>query len=134
MSFAHAEKTDSELLRAADLPTLIRYGLGVAGPHRRALFGDGSVAAALTLDQLGTLPRSVAFLAKIVRSGGVRYAADLPEPVPGPAATTVRAWLSTAASVVPGPAGDETAARWLEAVAAVMAARHAAGTAHTPAG
>jgi hypothetical protein len=116
-------KTDDELA-ALDVPTLLRAGLDT-GAGRTELFGDGAVAAAIRLDQAGVLPRSVTFLAEIVRSGGPRYAAELPEPLPRPAQTSVvRPWLSAAA----GADGEELA-RWLEAVAAVLAlranARHA---------
>ncbi|MEW9520902.1 hypothetical protein [Streptomyces tubercidicus] len=130
MSTQQPGKTDSELLETTDVPALLRHGLGANGPHRTAVFGDGAIAAAITLDRQGVLPRSVAFLAKVVRSGGTRYAADLDEPLPGETgARTVRAWLTDAAGVVQGVEGDETVARWLEAVAAVMELRHEAGTA-----
>jgi hypothetical protein len=113
-------KTDDELA-ALDVPTLLRAGLG-AGDGRTELFGDGAVAAAIRLDGVGVLPRSVTFLAEIVRSGGTRYAAELPEPLPQPAQTSViRPWLDAAS----GSDGEEMA-RWLEAVAAVLALR--AGT------
>jgi hypothetical protein len=127
----HPARTDSELL-ALDIPTLLRYGLGYPGARRTLLFGDGAVAAALTLDGYGVLPRAVAFLAKIVRSGGIRYAAALDEPLPGEAATAaVRGWLTDAAAVAHAPDAEDTAARWLEAVAAVMALRLTSGTAAT---
>ncbi|NLU71569.1 hypothetical protein HCC61_02500 [Streptomyces sp. HNM0575] len=116
-------RTDDELARS-DLPAMLRYGLSFPGPHRTALFGDGAVGAAVLLDRAGVQPRAVAFLAKVVRSGGVRYAAALPEPVPGEeAADMVRSWLESAADVASGLVGDETAARWLEAVAEVLALR-----------
>ncbi|MEU9112782.1 hypothetical protein AB0D04_13535 [Streptomyces sp. NPDC048483] len=83
MSTQRPGKTDSGLLETTDVPTLLRYGLDRNDPHRTALFGDGAIAAAITLDQKGALPRSLDFLAKVVRSGGTRYAADLDEPPPG---------------------------------------------------
>lgn len=129
MSTLRPGKSDSELLETTDVPTLLRYGLRGNGPHRTALFGDGAVTAAITLDRQGALPRSVSFLAKVVRSGGTRYAADLDEPLPGEAAQTIRAWLTGAAGVAPDVAGDDAVACWLEAVAAVMELRHEAGTA-----
>ncbi|MFJ9854715.1 hypothetical protein [Streptomyces sp. NPDC101150] len=132
MSTQRPGKSDSELLETTDVPTLLRWGLGVNGSHHTALFGDGAVAAAITLDRQGALPRSVAFLAKVVRSGGTRYAAELDEPLPGEAAHTVRAWLASAADVAPDVAGDDAVARWVEAVAAVMELRHEAGTATAP--
>ncbi|MET9833983.1 hypothetical protein ABZ078_32860 [Streptomyces sp. NPDC006385] len=81
-----------------------------AGPHRTALFGDGAVGAAVLLDRLGIQPRAVGFLAKVVRGGGVRYAAELPEPVPGDeAVSVVRAWLESAATAADGVDGSPPA-------------------------
>ncbi|MFI6445649.1 hypothetical protein [Kitasatospora sp. NPDC050543] len=115
--------TDGEL-SALDVPTLIRYGIAMGGAHRAVLFGEGAVAAGLAADRLGVIPRSLGFLAEVVRSGGTRYAADLPEPLPGAApAGLAREWLATAAAVVQNVDGDETLARWLEAVAAILALR-----------
>ncbi|MET9835454.1 hypothetical protein ABZ078_40645, partial [Streptomyces sp. NPDC006385] len=55
----------------------------------------------------------------------VRYAAELPEPVPGDeAVSVVRAWLESAATAAHGVDGDEEAARWLEAVAELLGLRH----------
>ncbi len=80
------------------------------------------MAAAIALDGVDVIPRSVTFLAEIVRSGGTGYAAGLAEPLPRPEQTAViRPWLSTAAAVP--DATDEQVARWLEAVAAVLALR-----------
>lgn len=116
-------RTDDELAQA-DLAAMLRYGLSFGGPHRAALFGDGAVGAAVRLDRLGVPPRAVAFLAKVVRTGGVRYASELEEPVPGEAAVDeVRSWLETAATVANGPDGDEHTARWLEAVAEILSLR-----------
>ena len=117
-------RTDDELAQS-DISSMLRYGLSFAGPHRTALFGDGAVGAAVLLDRLGIQPRAVAFLAKVVRSGGVRYAAELPEPVPGDeAASMVRAWLESASTAANGIDGDEETARWLEAVAELVGLRH----------
>lgn len=118
----HPARTDEDLARS-DLPAMLRYGLSFPGAHRTALFGDGAVGAAVLLDRGGVQPRAVAFLAKVVRAGGVRYAAGLPEPVPGEDAAAVRSWLESAADVAVGADGDETAARWLEAVAEILALR-----------
>ncbi|MFE3886071.1 hypothetical protein ACFXPQ_24720 [Streptomyces lydicus] len=116
-------KTDGELA-TLDVTALLRYGIGFGGSHRTALFGDGAVGAAVVLDRQGVLPRAVAFLAGVVRSGGTGYAAALPEPVPGGAAAAlVRGWLESAASVVRTVDGDQEVARWLESVAALMALR-----------
>ncbi|WP_338676572.1 hypothetical protein V1460_29085 [Streptomyces sp. SCSIO 30461] len=116
-------RTDDELARS-DIPTMLRYGISFAGRHRTALFGDGAVGAAVLLDRLGVQPRAVAFLAKVVRGGGVRYAAELREPVPGDeAVSVVRAWLEAAATAGNGIDGGEMAARWLEAVAELLGLR-----------
>ncbi|MER5210177.1 hypothetical protein ABT063_06220 [Streptomyces sp. NPDC002838] len=98
----HPSHTDDELAEF-DVTVLLRYGLTAApGPRRTALFGDGAAAAAVILDRLGTQPRSVAFLAEVVRAGGVAYAVELPEPLPRPeAAAVVRDWLEAATQLVP---------------------------------
>ncbi|MBK3647674.1 hypothetical protein JHN46_44595 [Streptomyces sp. MBT33] len=117
-------RTDDELAQS-DIPAMLRYRLSFAAPHRTALFGDGAVGAAVLLDRLGIQPRAVAFLAKVVRSGGVRYAAELREPVPGDdAAHMVRTLLESAATTADGVDGDEQAARWLEAVAELLGLRN----------
>lgn len=117
------QRTERELLET-DLPALLRHGIGTAGAPRRALFGDGAVAAAVTLDQLGVQPRAVAFVADIVRRGGTAYAAGLDEPFPGEAATrTAREWLANAAAVAADTDDDEILARWFDAVAEILALR-----------
>ncbi|MFF9645751.1 hypothetical protein [Kitasatospora aureofaciens] len=110
-------------LAELDVEVLLRFGLPAAGPHRSTLFGDGAVAAAITVDRLGVMPRALVFLGEVVRSGGTRFAAGLPEPLPGPAATVARGWLEAAAMVVGDATGDLLVARWLDAVAAVLALR-----------
>ncbi|MBT2400526.1 hypothetical protein J7E89_32365 [Streptomyces sp. ISL-100] len=116
-------KTDDDCARL-DTTRMLRYGIPAEGPHRTALFGDGAIGAAVTLDRLGVLPRSVSFLAKVVRSGGVRYAAQLPELLPSQDATdTVRGWLEAAGTVARPVQGDETTARWLESVAELIGLR-----------
>ncbi|MCX4745706.1 hypothetical protein OG455_09250 [Kitasatospora sp. NBC_01287] len=116
-------RTDSQLA-ALDVGIMLRFGLPAEGAHRSALFADGAVAAAIAADGLGVLPRALTFLGEVVRAGGTRYAAALPEPLPGGAAAALaRGWLEAAAMVVTDPSGDLLAARWLEAVAAVLALR-----------
>ncbi|MFJ3952341.1 hypothetical protein ACIPXV_20190 [Streptomyces libani] len=116
-------RTDDELA-TLDVTALLRYGIGFGGPHRTTLFGDGAVGAAVVLDRQRVLPRAVAFLAEVVRSGGAGYAAALPEPVPGDAAAQlVRGWLQSAASVVRTVEGDQDVARWLRSVSTLMALR-----------
>ncbi len=121
----HPSYTDDELA-GFDVGVLLRYGLTAApGPRRTALFGDGSAAAAVILDRLGTQPRSVAFLAEVVRAGGLAYATELPEPLPRPeAAMVVRDWLEAATQLAGGAPVDETAARWLGAVATIIELKH----------
>ncbi|HWM05870.1 MAG TPA: hypothetical protein VNP92_26305 [Actinophytocola sp.] len=115
-------RTDAQLAEL-DVEAMLRAGLG-AEADRTALFGDGAVAGAILLDRVETIPRSVSFLAELVRRGGTAHAAELPEPLPTAAQTDViRPWLAAAAATATGPSGDERAARWLEAVAAVLALR-----------
>ncbi|WBO65646.1 hypothetical protein [Streptomyces camelliae] len=116
-------RSDDEVLAATDVAMLLRYGL-TQDALRTALFGDGAVAAAVTLDRLGVLPRSLTFLAEIVRSGGLAYAAGLPEPLPAPEpAERLRDWLTGAAQTATTPEAEIRAARWLDAVAEIIALR-----------
>ncbi|MGI5376540.1 hypothetical protein ACQEV2_20270 [Streptomyces sp. CA-251387] len=123
-------RTDDELIAATDVGSLLLYGL-TRDAFRTALFGDGAVAAAVTLDRLGVLPRSVAFLADTVRAGGVRYVAELPEPLPSAEASEVlRGWLRTAADVAAAPDTEDLTARWLDTVAELIGARRDARGSH----
>ena len=103
--------TDEQLLDV-DVPAAIAAG---------RLSGDPLAAAAVQADRLDLLPRSLTFLAEVVRRGGLGFAADLSEPMPTPEQSSlVASWLTAAAG------GDDTRiARWLDAVAAVLEARHA---------
>lgn len=121
-----ATRTDDELLAATDVAVLLRYGL-THDAFRTALFGDGAIAAAVTLDRLGVVPRSLSFVAKIVRAGGLRYAVELPEPLPSrEASELLRDWLETAAQVAEGPEAEGRVARWLDTVAEIAGLRRAA--------
>lgn len=114
--------TDAELAEL-DIPALLQAGLGDEAQHG-TLFGEGAVGAAVVLDRLDVIPRSLTYLAAIVRAGGVRYAAGLAEPLPEVEQTTaIRPWLSAAADAVSTVDGDEDMARWLEAVATIITAR-----------
>ncbi|MFJ5232136.1 hypothetical protein ACIQBJ_19840 [Kitasatospora sp. NPDC088391] len=122
-------RTDAELA-ALDVPVLLRFGLPRPGPHRRGLFGEGAVAAALRAEACGAVPHAVAYLAELVRAAGLRAAAELPEPLAGPdAAALAREWLEAARSVLaPGDLGtEELVADWLDAVALVLGVRRASG-------
>ncbi|MGY4963309.1 hypothetical protein [Streptomyces sp. 900105245] len=126
MSPAPESRSDDEVLAGTDVTPLLRYGL-TEEAFRTALFGDGAIAAAVTLDRLGVLPRSLVFVAEIVRSGGLAYAAGLPEPLPSPEpAAVLRDWLSGAAQTATTPEAETRAARWLEAVAEIVALRRSA--------
>ncbi|GAA2635186.1 hypothetical protein [Paractinoplanes durhamensis] len=84
-------------------------------------FNDALVPAALQADRFGVLPPSITFLAEIVRRGGIRYAAELPEPLPTPEQTIlIRRWLLTSND-------DDRMARWLDGVAALIEARRLSG-------
>ncbi|GHI06967.1 hypothetical protein AQI88_34410 [Streptomyces cellostaticus] len=119
-------RTDDDLLATTDVAVLLRYGL-TQDAFRTALFGDGAIAAAVTLDRLGVAPRSVSYVAKVVRAGGLRYAAELPEPLPSPEASALlRDWLETAAQLADGPEGEARVARWLDTVAEITGLRRGA--------
>jgi len=114
-----AETTDQQLL-VLDLDVVIAAGLaGRTAEQTRLLFAEGAVAAAIRADAAGVLPRSLTFLAEIVRRGGLAYAAQLPEALPTPEqARLARGWIAAA------PAGESPAfARWLDAVAAIVESR-----------
>ncbi|MEU8659774.1 hypothetical protein [Actinoplanes philippinensis] len=113
-------RTDEEAVRE-DVAALLGAGR----------FADALVPAALQADRLGTHPRSLTFLAEIVRRGGSASAARLPEPLPRPDQTRlIRQWLLAAAQAPPPPvagpslaAADTRLARWLDGVAALIEAR-----------
>lgn len=117
--------SDAELA-TFDVPLLLRFGLANEGPHRAARFGEGAVAAAIQADRLSVLPRSLTYLAEVARAGGIRYAAGLPEPLPGTAATSLaKDWLEAAVASMgsAGVDGDALVARWLDAVAQIVGPR-----------
>ncbi|WP_433795263.1 hypothetical protein [Actinoplanes sp. CA-252034] len=118
-------------------------------------FADALVPAALQAERLGVRPRSLTFLAGIVRRGGTAFAAGLPEPLPDQNQTLrVRPWLLAAAEApvaddppspsAPGPTlpsvagppspsappslpdADLRLARWLDGVAVLIEGRRAA--------
>ncbi|MDI1465315.1 hypothetical protein QEZ54_30545 [Catellatospora sp. KI3] len=117
----------------AELAALDPAPLLAAWPYRPHLYADGAIAAAISLHHLRARPRSLTFVAEIVRRGGTAFAVDLPEPMPTPAQSAlVREWLAAAASIPDGPSltVDEALARWLDAVAAILGMR--ASLARTP--
>jgi hypothetical protein len=119
--------TDQELA-GLDVAALLRDGLAAGANSARAeLNGVGAIAAAIAADRLGVRPRSLTFLAEVVRRGGIGYAATLPEPLPGAeCAALARAWLA-AAAVGAGPDTHDELARWLDGVAVILGLRqHAA--------
>ncbi|MFY1690690.1 hypothetical protein [Plantactinospora sp. WMMB782] len=122
-------RTDEDELRRVDVPAELAAWLRAGRPPA----GEVTVAAALAADRLGAQPRSLTFLAEVVRRGGAGYAGTLPEPLPTPEQAALAAtWLAAANGVeVPErrPDHDETVARWLENVALVVAARRRAGAA-----
>lgn len=114
--------SDAELAEL-DIAALLTDGLSTSDEDaRRRLFGVGAAGAAVVLDRLGTIPRSLTFLAEVARAGGVRYAAGLAEPLPEPGQIeAIRPWLVSAASSAVD--ADEELARWLGAVATILALR-----------
>ncbi|MFI5501441.1 hypothetical protein ACIA5E_20460 [Nocardia asteroides] len=118
-----AAQTDTEAA-AADTAGLLTTGLSAPEAGHRELFGIGAVGAAVQLDRWHTPPRSVAYLAAVVRAGGAERAAALTDPLPDPRqCAVVRPWLDAAAAVPAATAVDDVFARWLDAVAAVLALR-----------
>ncbi|MET8150504.1 hypothetical protein ACIBSW_03490 [Actinoplanes sp. NPDC049668] len=111
---------NEEQLAGVDVAALLADGLRGPGAARRVVSGCAA-AAATQAGRAGVRPRSLSYLAEIVRRGGARYAARLPEPLPTPEQSAlIRPWLEVAA----GADGvDEPFARWLDAVAAMVDAR-----------
>ncbi|MFD4948738.1 hypothetical protein ACFVYE_01185 [Streptomyces sp. NPDC058239] len=109
------------MLAATGTEALLRHGLS-RDTFRTALFGDGAIAA-VTLDRLGVLPRSVTYVAKIVRPG-LAYPAGPAEPLPsGAASACLRDWPEAAAQVA-GTRDDEArAARRPDTVAELIGLR-----------
>jgi|SRR4051812_21390822 hypothetical protein len=102
-------RTTDEQFLELDVPAAIAAG---------RLSGETMVAAAIRADRLDVLPRSLTFLAEVVRRGGAAYAAGLPEPLPTPEQSELaKTWLESA--------DDVGFARWLDGVAAVLEARRA---------
>jgi hypothetical protein len=121
MSRSHQTRTDVELAET-DIPALLVSGL----PHDPRVFSDAVIAAAIAADRLDVQPRSITFLAEIVRRGGIEFATGLPEPLPTQqAAELARSWIEAAAGVPWADRfeGGNTLARWLDAVATVLSAR-----------
>jgi hypothetical protein len=118
---SHLTLSDAELVDL-DIGALLRDGL----PHDPRVFADAAIAAAIALDSLDIAPRSLTFLAEIVRRGGVAFAAKLPEPLPTPeSAELAKQWLQAASEVEWRDLfeGGNVMARWLDAVALVLNAR-----------
>lgn len=109
-------QTEDELL-AVDVPAVIATAMSTAEPARQLLIG-AAVPAALQAARSGARARSMSFLAEIVRRGGITFAANLAEPLPGPEQTKlIRTWLVAARG------NDQVFADWLDAVATVLEAR-----------
>lgn len=114
-------RTD-EQLAATDVPAAIAEALRSTDPARQLMTGC-AVPAAIQADRAGVLPRSLSYLAEIVRRGGAGYAVQLAEPLPtAEQSAVVRPWLARAAATD----ADEAFARWLQAVAAIVDARASA--------
>lgn len=123
-SSQEGSQSDAELAQL-DIPAMLRDGLAdLGGAAHRALFGAGAVGAAIALDRLHVIPRSLTYLAEVVRAGGTRYGARLAEPLPERAQIeAIQPWLAQAAEVATTVDHDEQVARWLEAVATIIAVR-----------
>ncbi|MET9213220.1 MULTISPECIES: hypothetical protein [unclassified Nocardia] len=119
----NTQYTDVEAT-ATDISRLLIDGLTTPDARHPELFGIGAVGAAVRLDRLLTPPRAVAYLARVVAAGGTASAAALSDPLPDPRQSAVlRPWLDAAATVPAAIAVDDLFARWLDAVAAVLALR-----------
>jgi hypothetical protein len=114
-------------LAGLDVAAAISSGLGADTASRLVLFTQASIAAAIEAEALGIGPYPVAFLAKLVRAGGVAAALGLPEPLIGAEPTALaRSWLEAALAAGTGVTQDQEFARWLEMVATLLAVRRQA--------
>jgi hypothetical protein len=101
---ARTVQTDEQLL-AIDIAAALVDGRQTA---------EAAVAAAIRADRIGVQPRSLTFLAEVVRRGGLPYAVRLPEQ-----SALVRPWMEAAGE------RSDAFARWLDAVATALEARRA---------
>ncbi|MGO4649260.1 hypothetical protein AB4305_30620 [Nocardia sp. 2YAB30] len=114
-----------EELRGIDVEAAIAAGMVEPDEARTALFGAAAVAAALHAEELEVGPYPLEFLAGCVRALGLDGALELREPLIGEQPTElVRGWMSAARPPrSPDALRDQLFARWLDAVAVVLAAR-----------
>ncbi|WP_406279916.1 hypothetical protein OH799_12960 [Nocardia sp. NBC_00881] len=114
-----------EELRGIDVQAAIAAGMAEPDEARPALFGAAAVAAALHAEELEVGPYPLEFLAGCVRALGLDGALELREPLIGEQPTElVRGWMSAARPPhSPDALRDQLFARWLDAVAVVLAAR-----------
>ncbi|MFJ9694753.1 hypothetical protein [Kitasatospora sp. NPDC101183] len=116
--------SDAELVIGYHVEAALTRGLLLEGTPRRVLFGEAAIAACYQADALGTGPRPLAVLARIVRAGGFAAALDLPEPVMGrEAGELVRGWVRAAAATGADLHREVLFSRWLEAVALFIGLR-----------
>jgi hypothetical protein len=121
-----AIRADSDLGRL-DVAAAITRFLSAGGGPRRELFAEAAIAAAIEAEGLEIGPVPVGFLGRFVRTGGIAAALQLPEPLVGDEPTKLaRRWLEAAQSAGGGVPADLMLGRWLEMVAALMAARRSA--------
>ncbi len=108
-------------MRRVDVLEALRDGLGTTGAAHRYLFADAAIAAALVAERLDAHPSSLAFLAEIVRRGGIGYAAGVEVAMPTRGQSVlVLSWLAAVRDL---PAVDDACARWLDAVAKILHVR-----------
>lgn len=117
-------RRDEELC-GIDVEAAIAAGMAEHDEARSALFGAAAVAAALHAEALEVGPYPLEFLAGCVRALGLDGSLELREPLIGERPTElVRGWMSAARPPrSPDALRDQLLAKWLEAVAVVLAAR-----------
>ena len=107
-----------------DVEAEITRGMSWTGAARDLLFREAAIAASWKAQELGVGPYPLTFLARYVRTAGIRQALELPEPLIGAErAELVRGWLAAAITTAATPAADDLFAQWLDAVAALLAVR-----------
>lgn len=121
-----APRPDSDL-RGLEVESAITRGMSWAGTARSVLFREVAIAASRQAEDLGVGPYPLSFLARYVRSAGVRGALELPEPLIGAErAELVRGWMSAAVAADTTFVDDDLFAQWLDAVAMFLDVRRRA--------
>lgn len=114
----HMRRIDVQAAIIRDLTEVVK------DPSRQAMYPASAIAAALAAEDLHVRPYPLSFLARFIRTAGLKAAQQLPEPLIRPSqADLVRGWMRAAARAPAGIRRDDAFAQWLQMVAALLAIR-----------